>query len=139
VTNFARILSSDPCSASNQAAIENITDYLSLHDTSLLDDIAQPIEDLKSSRFEKGFEIEEYSESITKALYETFYSSAYLPCTCLERRGVLCLSNQFVSALRLDGHRYMHGNDDHYFFDSVIANARDETFEWTPVQFHLPR
>jgi hypothetical protein len=137
VRRFARQLTSDPGCPSNQAAIKNVTEYLSLRDSS--DDVSQPSKDPKNRHSAKRFELEEYSKSVTTALHDTFYTSAYLPCTCSGKGGAVCLSEEYVCALRLDGYHHVPGDDNHCFFDSVIASKDDESHQWTPVQFQLPR
>src|ERR1700710_2768954 len=115
VRSFAQQLTSDPGSPSNQAAIKNVTKYLSLRDTSS-DNVSQSNEDTKNSRCVKRLELEEYSESVTTALYKTFYTSTYLPCTCLGKGGAVCLSEDYICALRLDGYQHVPGDDNHHFF-----------------------
>ncbi|KAF2496437.1 subtilisin-like protein [Lophium mytilinum] len=138
IKSFARQLTLDPMSSSNQAAIKTVTDCLSLRDTSS-NDISQPSEEPENRRSAKRLELEKYSESVTTALHKTFHTSAYLPCTCLGKGGAVCLSEEYVCALRLDGYQQVPGDDNHCFFDSVVAYKGDESHEWTPVQFQLPR
>ncbi|OQU98196.1 Fungal specific transcription factor domain-containing protein [Cladophialophora immunda] len=79
--NFSRQMTSDPACPSSQTAIQNIADYLSLHNTSS-QHVSQPLEDLSKRRWAKRFDLEEYSKPVTTALHDTFYKTAYLPCTC---------------------------------------------------------
>lgn len=83
-------------------------------------------------------ELEEYSSSVNKALYDTFHSRKHLPCTCSMKDNSVCLADDFDCALRLNGDRSVPGDDEHCFFDSVIA-LKQQKKEWTPVQFRLPR
>jgi hypothetical protein len=87
----------------------------------------------------KQLKLEPYSESITTALHDLFYKSDYLPCTCPGKGGAIHLSAEYECALRLDGYEHVSGTDEHCFFESVIAKKDDESRQWTPVQFHLPR
>lgn len=136
--SFAQHLIQDPESSSNQKAINTVIEYLSLRETSS-DDILQPSEIPKKHRSARRFELEEYSDMVTTALHNTFYTSNYLPCTCSCKGGAVCLSKEYVCALRLDGYQHVPGDDNHCFFDSVIAGKDDESHQWTPVQFQLPR
>jgi hypothetical protein len=138
VRSFARQLTSNPGSPSSKEAIRNITEYLSLRDTSS-DNVSQHSDDPQNRRSAKRLELEEYSESVTTALYNTFYASAYLPCTCSGKGGAVCISEDYICALRLDGYQHVPGNDNYYFFDSVVASIDDENHQWTPIQFQLPR
>ncbi|KIW21359.1 hypothetical protein PV08_01939 [Exophiala spinifera] len=138
---FTQRLTVDPGSRSNQAAIQRITEitnYLSERDASY-DDATQARERHDRQKFRERFEIEEYPDSVTAALHGTFYSDTYLPCTCQEDDKGLCLSKRYICALRLDGYTRVPGDDNHFFFDSVIAKTDDDSYEWTPIQFQLPR
>ncbi|KIW22421.1 uncharacterized protein PV07_12308 [Cladophialophora immunda] len=136
--NFSRQMTSDPACPSSQTAIQNIADYLSLHNTSS-QHVSQPLEDLSKRRWAKRFDLEEYSKPVTTALHDTFYKTAYLPCTCARNDRPVCLSEAYLCALRLEGNPHVPGDDNYFFFDSVIARKNDESYRWTPIQFQLPR
>lgn len=136
--SFTQQLTSDPKSPSNQVAIENVREILSLHDP-LPGHLLHLSDDHKTRRPAKRFELEECSETVRTALHEIFYTDTYLPCTCLGKGEVVCLSKDYVCALRLDGDLHLPGDDNHSFFDSVITRSNDENYQWTPVQFQLPK
>ena len=115
-----------------------VTECLTNHDTPS-DHIAQSNKDPKSRRLAKRLKLETYPEFVTTALHETFYTNAYLPCTCSEKGRAVCLSEEYVCALRLDGEHQEPGDDTHCFFDSVIAEKDDQNQRWKPIQFQLLR
>jgi hypothetical protein len=103
------------------------------------DEALQASKEPQDWRSSKQCSLEPYSGSMTTALHNLFYSSNYLPCTCSDKGGAVCLSTEYECALRLDGYQHVSGTDEHCFFESVIARTDDESQQWTPVQFHLPR
>jgi hypothetical protein len=105
----------------------------------LSDEAIQASKGSLDRRSSKQCALEPHSEPIATALHDLFYSSDYLPCTCSGKGGAMCLSTEYECALRLDGYQHLSGTDEHCFFESVIARTDDESHQWTPVQFHLPR
>ncbi|KAI5920979.1 hypothetical protein F4810DRAFT_722919 [Camillea tinctor] len=110
--NFTRQWASDPKSQSRQQPIERITEHISHHDNSS-DDVVEPDEEPNKGLLDRRLELEEYPESVNTALHTTFYTKGYLPCTCSGKGGTLCLSEEYISALRLDGLQYVFGDDGH--------------------------
>lgn len=117
--------------------IKEVRQYLSAADTESGVGL-RPERENQGRPFAETCELEEYSGSVNKALYENFHSRKHLPCTCSTRNNSLCLADDFDCALRLNGDRSVTGDDEHCFFDSVVA-LKQQNDQWTPIQFRLPR
>lgn len=131
-------LTSDSTFTSNKVTLKNFGEYVALRNISS-DDLLQSHGNSGIREPAKVLELGEYPKSVTAALHDLFHESSYLPCTCVGDRRSVCLSEAYICALRLDGYQYILGDDDHCFFDSVIAKKDDESQQWTPIQFRLPR
>ena len=131
-------LISDPTSPTSRGVVQRLEERLSTRNT-LANDPLPPRDEYRHKTSSGTSDWEEYSELSTGTLHDLFYSSSVLPCTCLVKGNTLCLSNEYVCALRLDGDRRLSGGLDHCFFDSVIAPLDYNINVWTPVRFHLPR
>jgi hypothetical protein len=138
MSRFTQNLISDPQSPSNQAAMRNIAECISIRNTACgYDSHVTPSSTTRHTT--SKLELESHSSAVTTALYNTFHNNAYLPCSCPGKGGAMRLSEQYFCALRLPGIGQGTFDDQYDSFDSVIAYKHDDSYNWTPVQFQLPR